>query len=345
MQYHSREISRRRQMSALLAFIFLGGAPIGAQIAAPDGGQVRGGNLPSSWNTGGPKCMEMPEWQVHEYNPDLYILRQSGCTDFEKPFVFLLFGTERALLLDSGSRASNIGAQIQLTVHRWLKRSGRSAIPLVVVHTHAHGDHVAGDLQLSALQDPSMPVEIVPATQEADQKFYRIAHWPEDYGSVDLGDRLIDAIAIPGHEAAGMALYDRQTGLLFTGDNVYPGRLYVMDLIAYQKSNQRLIRFSEGKVVTHIMGNHIEQSKTPYRDYPVGSMYQPEEHELALPRGVLLEIEAGLASMHGVPRRLVFRDFSLVPAAPPYRNTPESDAAFKKTLDGQTQHMWDQNQP
>jgi hypothetical protein len=86
-----------------------------AQATQPDGAGIRSGTLPAAWNTGGPKCMEMPEWQVHEYNPDLYILRQSGCTDYEKPFVFLLFGADRALLLDTGSRRGNIAAQLRLT--------------------------------------------------------------------------------------------------------------------------------------------------------------------------------------------------------------------------------------
>ncbi len=92
------------------------------QAPQPDGGGIRPGSLPAAWNTGGPKCMEMPEWQLQEYNPDLYFLRQSGCTDYEKPFVFLFFGAERALLLDTGSRRGNIAPQIQLIVHRWLLR-------------------------------------------------------------------------------------------------------------------------------------------------------------------------------------------------------------------------------
>ena len=47
-----------------------------AQLPNSDGGTVERGVLPDRWVTGGPKCMEMPEWQVHEYNPDLYLLRQ-----------------------------------------------------------------------------------------------------------------------------------------------------------------------------------------------------------------------------------------------------------------------------
>jgi hydroxyacylglutathione hydrolase len=315
------------------------------QAAAPDGGNVRAGTLPAAWNTGGPKCMEMPEWQVHEYNPDLYFLRQSGCTDYEKPFVFLLFGADRALLLDTGSRRGNIAPQIQLTVHRWLVRNNRSGIPLVVVHTHSHSDHVAGDAELQALNDPGIPITYVAPTVEANQKFYGIAHWPDDPGAVDLGSRIIDVLAIPGHDTAGVALYDRQTAIMFSGDSVYPGRLYIRDLAAFQKSNERMLHFTEGKILAHILGNHIEQSRTPYLDYPVGTMYQPNEHEWALSRGVLLEIQAGLQSMRGKPQRITYRDFSLWPAGPLAKETDESRAAFEQTQKQQLDHMWDQTQP
>jgi hydroxyacylglutathione hydrolase len=316
-----------------------------AQAPTPDGANIRPGTLPAAWNTGGPKCMEMPEWQVHEYNPDLYFLRQSGCTDYEKPFVFLLFGADRALLLDTGSRRGNIAPQIQATVRRWLVRNNRSGIPLIVAHTHSHSDHVAGDAELQALSDPNMPITYVAPTVEANQRFFGIAHWPDDAGSVDLGKRIIDVLAIPGHDAAGVALYDRQTAIMFTGDSVYPGRLYIRDLSAFQNSNRRMLRFTEGKILAHILGNHIEQTRIPYLDYPVGTMYQPNEHEWALSRGVLFEIQDGLESMHGSPQRITYRDFSLWPAGPLVTETDDSRAAFKETQKHQLDHMWDQNQP
>ena len=116
-----------------------------AQLPQPDGGTIERGVLPSRWMSQQPKCMEIPEWQVHEYNPTLYILRQSPCTDFEKPFIYLFFGKDKALLLDTGSRNGNLVPTIRRTVKNWLSRNGRSSIPLIVVHSHPHDDHTAGD--------------------------------------------------------------------------------------------------------------------------------------------------------------------------------------------------------
>jgi len=49
------------------------------------------GVLPSEWRASGPNCAEVPDWQGHAYNEDFYILRESGCTNYEKPFLYLIF--------------------------------------------------------------------------------------------------------------------------------------------------------------------------------------------------------------------------------------------------------------
>src|SRR5580658_7262541 len=60
------------------------------------------GTLAEPWVTGGPNCLTIPDWQVHEYNEDFYILRESGCINAEKPFLYLMFGDNKALLEDTG---------------------------------------------------------------------------------------------------------------------------------------------------------------------------------------------------------------------------------------------------
>jgi hydroxyacylglutathione hydrolase len=278
----------------------------GLSLAADD---VEKGTLPAAWLTGGPNCLELPAWQIHEYNPSFFILRESGCTHYEKPFLFLFFGQDRALLVDTGAGASDAAVVTQKLIAKWLERNKRSSIALVVSHTHGHGDHVEGDKGFDGMPN----VTLIPATVEANQKAFGIAKWPEQAGQIDLGGRVIDVLAIPGHQVAHLAYYDRRTGILLTGDHLYPGRLYVTDFPAYVASTRRLVAFTEGKPVTHILGNHIEQSATPYVDYVVGTRYQPQEHTFELGRAHLLELLDGLEKLNGRPRRVLFRDFTIDP--------------------------------
>ena len=277
-----------------------------ACLAADD---IEKGTLPASWATGGPNCLELPAWQIHEYNSSFFILRESGCTHYEKPFLFLFFGKERALLIDTGAGASDAAAVTEKLIAKWSERNKRASLPLVVSHTHGHGDHVAGDKGFLGIPN----VTLIPATVEANQKAFGIAKWPEQPGQIDLGERVIDVLAIPGHHPSHVAYYDRRAGILLTGDHLYPGRLYVTDFPAYLAGTRRLVAFTEGKPVTHILGNHIEQSATPYVDYPVGTRHQPLEHEFALGRAHLLELLDGLEKLNGQPRRVLFRDFTIDP--------------------------------
>jgi glyoxylase-like metal-dependent hydrolase (beta-lactamase superfamily II) len=327
-------------MRTLAFSLILLAQALGTQAPEPNGGGVRAGVLPKQWITGGPKCMEVPDWQVHEYNPDLYILRESGCTHYEKPFLFLLFGSEKALLLDTGAGDAQTGREVSEVVAKWLKRNQRASIALIVAHTHSHGDHIAGDKQFEAMRNPAIPVTMVPLTVPGTSQFYVIDKWPQGHGQIDLGGRPIDIVPIPGHDKLSIALYDRQTGILFAGDSLYPGRLYIEDFSAFADSIQRLVTLTEGKVVAHVLGNHIEETSTPYLDYPIGSMYQPREHSLELSRAHLLELNEAVQRMHGRPVRMAMRDFSVWPVNAEVWK--EMDAVRKTTEEKLRRTMWAQ---
>jgi len=314
-----------------------------AQLPEPNGGNLERGVLPAKWTTGGPKCMENPEWQIHEYNPNLFILRQSGCTDSEMPFLYLFFGKDSALLWDTGSRNGNLVPTLQHVFHDWLQRNHRASITLIVTHSHSHGDHVFGDTAIQALSDPAMPVTFIPAKVTDEQKFFHISSWPEKTGEVDLGNRILDVIPVPGHDVVSIALYDRQTGVLLTGDSLYPGRLYIPDFPAFQASTERLIAFMSSKPVAHILGNHIEETNTPFLDYPIGSIYHPNEHVLDLTFGTLLELEAALKSMNGKPVRMAMRDFTIWPTNPADHGLgAKMEEIYKQTQEQQLKNKWDQ---
>lgn len=333
--------------TCLAAMCFSSG-PTFAQLPQPNTSNIEPGVLPQHWLSQQPKCMEIPEWQVHEYNPNLFLLRQSPCTDYEKPFIFLFFGKDKAMLVDTGSINGNLAPTLQLTVKNWLKRNGRTSIPLIVTHTHEHGDHTWGDKELQAMNDPSMPITFIAAKVDDIKRFFAIESWPTDVGHVDLGNRVIDVIPIPGHSAASVAFYDHNTAVLLSGDSMYPGRLYVQDLPAFEASVDRLIKFTEGKPIANVLGNHIEETSTPFVDYPVGTMYQPNEHELELSRGSLLELKDALQIMHGTAtKRLSMRDFSvwLPSGVGNGYGTAEERTAFRKHVEDEKAKMWDHTRP
>jgi glyoxylase-like metal-dependent hydrolase (beta-lactamase superfamily II) len=309
-----------RMLSVVLSVVALSQAPAppaspgSTTAAAPAqaGSPVEPGVLPARWSTGGPNCLELPAWQIHEYNPSFYILRESGCIHYEKPFLYLIFGRDKALLEDTGAGNVETAPVVMDLIARWGARNKRTGpVPLVVLHSHSHGDHTAGDPGFKDLPD----VQVVSATVAALQKAFAIRTWPTDVVPIDLGGRVLDLIPIPGHDVAGIALYDRQTGILLTGDSVYPGRLYVTDAAfpAFVASHRRLVEFTRDKPVAHVLGTHIEQTSTPFLDYPRGTKYQPDEHVLELNRGVLLELDAALTSLNGKPARVVLRDVILSP--------------------------------
>jgi len=270
------------------------------------------GTLPPRWTPETADCTGIPPFLVHEYNPSFLIVRQSGCTNFEKPFLYLLLGSTQALLVDTGASGADVTAVADELLRRDAQRRQKPPLPLLVVHSHGHGDHTAGDAALRQRTG----VRVIDATPQALSSVFGIKDWPVGLGEYDLGDRMIDIVPIPGHQGASIAIYDRRTGILLTGDTLYPGRLYVRDAPAFRDSIDRLVTFTAAHEVTHVLGAHIENTRTPYVDYPEGTKHQPDEHVLELGRAHLLELQEGLRSMPGQLSRRAFRDFTIWPVAP-----------------------------
>src|SRR6476661_5509816 len=142
---------KARTLTALLAFA------VAAMAASSDRAGLKPGTLAEPWLTGGPNCLTVPNWQVQEYNEDFYILRESGCINAEKPFLYLIFGENKALLEDTGVARTTPDANGETVIPtapvimdllaQWAKRKKHAPVSLVVIHSHAHGDHIAADKQ------------------------------------------------------------------------------------------------------------------------------------------------------------------------------------------------------
>ena len=280
--------------------------------ARPSSVGVEPGRLPASLYAGGADCAGGPTFRVYAYDADFYILRQAACTSFEKPLLYLLFGRDRALLLDSGDKGADVRTPVDTLVRAWLARNGRAGTRLVVAHSHAHSDHVAGDSQF--VRRPA--TDVVGRDTASVRAFFGVRRWPDDIGAIDLGERVVDVIPIPGHQVASIALYDRRTGILLTGDTFYPGRLFVRDTAAFARSIARLTAFAASHRVTHLLGAHIENTRTAYRDYPEGTVDQPAEHALDLGVAQLVELDSVVHAMRGRMTRTALRDMTIWPVVP-----------------------------
>ena len=250
-----------------------------------------------------------PPLQVHQFRDDTVVMRQSKDATFEAPFLFLLFGDERALLIDTGAVDDRtLRSTVDALIDDWLsKHSHHSNYELVVAHTHGHGDHVAGDA--SFVDRPN--TVLVGKSVEQVRAFFGFTHWPDQIVGHDLGQRQVEVIGIPGHHPASIALYDERTGLLLTGDSVYPGRIYVAAFPDFVDSMSRLVEFTQGRSVTHILGCHIEMTREPRRDYFFGCRYQPEEPPLQMTVEQLRTLRDAAVSSSDRPGAHRFDDFVL----------------------------------
>lgn len=223
-----------------------------------------------------------PPIQIHRLSESTYVLRQSKTLSYEAPFLYLIFGPELAVLWDTGATADPVTFPLRETVDElvatWLGEHPHDTYPLIVAHTHAHGDHIAADRQFADRPRTT----VVGHEVEAVQAFFQIADWPMGNGTLDLGGRELTILPIPGHHRASLAVYDPWSGILLTGDTIYPGRLYVSDYSDFVRSIRRLQDFAEEHPISAVLGCHIEMTTTPNRDYPLGATYQPQEAPLAM---------------------------------------------------------------
>jgi hydroxyacylglutathione hydrolase len=265
-------------------------------VSAPAGSQPQSGSLAVHWNEGAEDCAtnRQAPLQVHAYNSSTFILREDPCVTYEAPFMYLLIGSAKALLIDTGDVADDKQVPLASTVFGLLPGESRTKLPLVVVHTHGHLDHRSGDAQFDGLPN----VEVVETDLDHVEKYFGFADWPNGVVQIDLGDRTVDVIPTPGHYPSHVSYYDRETGLFFSGDFFLPGRLIIDDAKADMASARRVADFVRDRPVSAVLGGHIELD-VEGNTFPMGSQYHPREHALQLSKQDLLALPAIVSGFNG----------------------------------------------
>jgi hydroxyacylglutathione hydrolase len=278
-----------RVVSVALALFVAGATSTHAQQIVP-------GSMDVHWNPGSADCKTdtQPALQVHQYEPQTFILRQNLCLSAEGNFLFLLIGEQKALLIDTGAIADAAKMPVAKAVLGLLPQRGDAKLPLLVVHTHGHTDHTDGDSQFAGLPN----VQVAPFDLDGVKSFFGFPAWPEGQAQIDLGGRVVDVIPSPGHHRAHVVYYDERTGLLLTGDFFLPGRLLVEDKAADQASAARVIDFIKTRPVTWVLGTHVEVNQN-WQLYDLGAAYHPDEHVLQLTKDDFLTLPTTLAAFNG----------------------------------------------
>ena len=199
-----------------------------------------------------------PWFEVYKIAPGVFAIYEPHQS--EETISYLITGDTRALLFDTGM---GIG-DIQAVTHKLTK------LPVAVLNSHTHNDHVGGNWQFRIVygmdtdftrnsargsstdaQAEVAPGEVCGALPNRfDRKNYRTHAWKiqdfmRDGDRIDLGGRSLEIIATPGHTPDAVSLFDRDHGLIFTGDTYYPGGAIWLyrpetDLDAYGASIRRL---------------------------------------------------------------------------------------------------------
>ncbi len=149
---------------------------------------------------------------------------------------FLLTGTEYALLIDSGMQVHNACELAQQVTD----------LPIKLFNTHADPDHVGSNEEFDTVM--MNPAELVNYRKpHSSQRIIPVY----DGDIIDIGGRELKAIALPGHTPGSTALLDKYSGMLFSGDPVQDGKIFMFgpmrELSAYILSLKRLLSF-EGDI-------------------------------------------------------------------------------------------------
>jgi len=176
---------------------------------------------------------------------------------------FLIVGSERAVVFDAGP-----GLRELAPVAARLTR-----LPITFVPSHLHYDHVGGArgfdrvamIDLPALRAQAPDGVLRPrfaqhlgALEGIEASPIEVDEWWPPGSEIDLGGRRLELWHTPGHTPESASLFDRERGLLFSGDYLYPGELYAFlpgsSLADYQWTAERLAGALPADVAIH--GGH-----------------------------------------------------------------------------------------
>jgi glyoxylase-like metal-dependent hydrolase (beta-lactamase superfamily II) len=257
-----------------------------------------------------------PRIQVQRYNAHTFVMRQNRAIHWEAPFMYLLFGNDRAILIDTGATANPnyfpIREMVDGIITRWKSENNKQSIQLIVAQVSTDQAHVQGHHQFEG-----RPNTVFLGMELKDiQRFAALTKWPHNNGSIDLGGRSLVVIPSPGINANALTFYDPYNRWLITGDVVLPGRIWVTRWDDFKGTIARLRAFASSNKIYWVMGSNIEMSYFPGVDYRMGGYYQPTERLLQMEPSIIEKVADATEKMNGFTGIEIYDDFVLMYGVP-----------------------------
>ncbi len=167
-------------------------------------------------------------FEVYRIRPGVFAIYEPH--QQEEVISYLVLGTKKAVLFDTGMGISNIK---KLVEHL-------TPLPVSVLNSHTHNDHVGDNWRFSDIygMDTNFTRENAKGSKADAQeevtadaicgelpvgfdaaayatKPFHIAHWLHGGEKIDLGRRVLEVIATPGHTPDSIALLDAKNGPIF----------------------------------------------------------------------------------------------------------------------------------
>ena len=158
---------------------------------------------------------------------------------------WLFTGSDKALLVDTTNVHGNLAEVVKAITD----------LPVILVNTHADGDHIACNDQFETAWMHEKETELY--LSRAGEGFAEPAVLSEG-DTIDLGGRVFEVVHIPGHTHGSIALLDRENRVLVAGDTISDRPVFLFgearDIPAFQKSLRRLKEMS--KDYDQILASH-----------------------------------------------------------------------------------------
>ena len=170
----------------------------------------------------------------------------------DKTTMYLIEGTEKVLLIDTGTKCEKLDEVIRKISQK----------PLDVVITHAHGDH-AGNIRFFN------EIYIHPAdTVLLDKTYKGKVHFVSDGYIFDLGGKKIEVSYMPAHTPGSIVLLDRKAGSCYSGDAFGSGQVWLQlrpyaPMKTYIESCKKMEKLMDGGI-TKIYCGHYPYVKKAY---------------------------------------------------------------------------------